>query len=447
MFNVDKNGLLAIGFIDETNKKGYTANVKSLLNLVNGTAIDVQDYQNMKNDFINFAQSSSHLIKEVYIIGSSDFGKDMLVNFMNDSEAMIPLENMKKTFFLIADRFYNNFADMPSNIVCIMPQVAIRRIQEHTTIINYIITELMPAKTEEQIKADATKFRDENEKVAKFIDNINSPIFFIGGRVQKEDSTWIENTPEIFAETAELCLKECPNNSIFVIHGYRSLTNASGENDFTPINALYSVLREKIGLGKTICIATKTGVDGEKARNPVLKILQKNIEGYVLEQDIPVVDTATNLYYFLIDKVVKNKKQAFVTAEQMTFAPELMNAGGTREQIEPIYWELCVDSNVKSYEKIKDTNFKIINAIDAFKMYLDDNNNKSENKKALTTVQQKEENLPLPQTNSVIKKIRIDINYGVTSMQQMSFEIPIIIQTDGNIDDKDILLDFKIGLK
>lgn len=210
----------------------------------------------------------------------------------------------------------------------------------------------------ENIQQQSKDFKTKNPEVCKEIEEFEhlkeNGIAFIGGRVQKQDGSWIENNPEVFVNTAKFLMSQ--GVRVFATHGLRSFTKSDKTNNFAAINAFYDIIKEKLSDDESAYIFTQEEKDDKTTRTPVLKKITKQA-GKTIDECSKNTDIIGNPYNYLLCLADDQKLPIYPTIEQTTLASEAVAVGVKPEKIIPLgeeqKWTLFVESNLEAYDFTK----------------------------------------------------------------------------------------------
>ena len=334
------------GIIDKDNYKGYSNSLLSLMEDIVGEKIiyDINCYIDRAGAIGDIIYSAKQ--EKVTVISVANLGIDFFKSLnMNNVEPI-----------LISDRYYDWNMENIKEISLIMPSEAIEQYRKNNknVYIKGYPADLVASPTKEEMLKRAEDYKKLNPEIAKTIETImkdGANAFFIGGRVALQDGSWKENTPEIFEKAADMVLQS-GKDAVVVFHGLRSFTNGKKENDFAPVNAFEKKIKENLKNNQKVVLLSKE-ISKNIQRKSVVKIFEKyDMIHREFEERINESNFGAAEYYFLLNEAVKSGQKLVATVEQMNFIPEALTLGASPNRFAPYAWELKVDNNEKTYEKL-----------------------------------------------------------------------------------------------
>ena len=366
------------GIINEEQFKGYSNSVKSILNEVTDSKEVMDTNNNTIDEIKNTIANSTHTQKTI-VLSSADMGARLFETLNNQQNSINNVE-----YVLASDKFYNLDTSKIKNLSLIMPQEAINEYskQNSNTKIKKYPADLVAAPSKEDMQNRASDFASLNPVIATKVRDLianNADTFFIGGRVSLPDGSFKENTPEIFAAAGKMVATQAQNGAIIVFHGLRSFTRGDKTNDFQPYNAFKNALEQYMPKNKEFLLITKN-LNEDGVRKSCANLISKSQDNQSDKKDItfPINESKFGAaeYYFLLNEAIKANRPLYATVEQMNFIPEAINLGAKPSDLHPYKWELSVESNIKTYEKLfyeYNKNNRILDTqVSAFKKLLSD---------------------------------------------------------------------------
>ena len=355
------------GIIDEASFKGYSNTVKSLLEDVKDKEIiDIGEVGSKTaiEKIINHQKSVNNLVE---IVSAADMG----LNFLEEFSKVVGKNPRHYEYSIATDKFFETNIDDVAAVNLFAPdEVCDQYIDfygekrkakfpknwgEKVTAFVKNTADLVASPKKADMEERAKDFKNLNP-IAEIVSNVlsgDAKVFFMGGRVSLPDGSFKENTEEIFAKAGVDFAKD-GKNGVVVFHGLRSFTKGDKSNDFAPVEAFYTSVKNVMHENQTIVMLTKEEAE-EGKRKSIFRIFQKE-NGTVYINDYNITDSKYGAadYYFLLNEAVKKGLDLTATVEQMNFIPEALELGADRTKLNPYKWELSVPSNHAVYQKLFD---------------------------------------------------------------------------------------------